>query len=175
MRLVLAASAGASALGVVAQATGLPPWLVLVGSILGGGGFVGRWAYLRLEQKFEQRLQTATATVQEATAEQTQVNTAKLVDEMGAQMLQRAHAELATMQTQLEAVKARLSETEARLAASQQDAAEKRLEFRVLLDEKERRMAIMRTEIERLHDEVAAYQQGQQTGKRRLDDEPEGP
>lgn len=168
MRAWLVCSAALWAAGIVAQqvADTPPPWLVLVG-LLFGSGFVGRYLLARLERKWEKRLQDATAAAQEATAEETQLNTRRAMEELQTSILNRARAEHAEMQAELEQVKTQLAQANTRAAQAETNAAQKDAEIARLTN----KVHVLASRIEALHDQLAAAERGEEFGRRRLDDD----
>jgi hypothetical protein len=167
MRLWLLLSVALGTGGLFAQqAANAPPWLILVASLL-GSGFVGRYILARYEKRWEQRLQDATARVQEATAEETQVKTARAMEDLQTSILNRARAEHAEMHAQLEGFKTRLAEANVRAVKAEAIAAQKDTRIQALTT----KVLLLEGRIEALHDQMAAKELGEEFGKRRLDEE----
>lgn len=128
-----------------ADSVGVPPWLYMVGTLAGSGVFV-RYYMAKVEKR-----------IGEATASKTLVETSDLEDKIRRNLIADTEQRLAIMAADLAKSRAELEKERAL-----------RVEDRA---EANRRMAAMRQEIERLHDEVAALRVNEATGKRWSDKE----
>lgn len=168
MKAWLAGSLGLWVSSIIAQsATQMPPWVVLLGSLF-GTGVLGRYLLTRYEKRWEQRLQDATAAAQEAAAKETDAKTRVALDDLQQKVIDRARAQYAEMAAEVERTKTKLAEAHVEIAANQAEIAR----LTATIEKRDTRARQFRTEIERLHDQVAALEKGRTADRRRRDDAP---